>query len=420
MRKTPQKLEEKVTGLLRNTDYSLSEISRKCRLNTTTIKNIQNKAIEEDILDEKYRRLAGGTMKYQKDEMIEMLKNTDYSLTKIGKEVGLSYQAVGNIQNKAIKEDLLDEKYRRLAGGIVKYQKDEVIKLLKKTDYSLTGIEEKVGLSDVPIKHIQDEAIKGGILDEKYRRLANGVIKHQKDEAIELLRTTDYNLREIGKKVRLSDGGMRSIQNVAIEQEVLDDKYRRLKRGIVKYQRDEVIEMLRTTDDSLRKIGKKVGFNEGVIMNIQEKSIRKGFLDEKCKRLRGGVVKYKQDEAIKLLKTTNYSLSKIGEEVGLTRSAITNIQNKAIKKSILDEKYKRLNKMVKYQQDKIIELLEKTDYSLSKIGREAGLSDGGVSNIQDRAIQKGLLDEKYGRSCYQNNNNLEAVLRDYRKKEAAN
>ena len=296
------------------------------------------------------------------EKVISMLEKTDYSLKCIGKKVGLSYNPIKRIQENAIKEGMLDEKYRRV-GKILKYQRDKAIKFLEKTTYSLNKIGKKVGLSGPGIGYIQDDTIKEGILDEKYRRLDYGIVKWQKDErkdkVIKLLKTTDYSATKITKEVNLKDRHMvYAIQNEAIKQEVLDEKYRRLAGGTISYQKDDALKLLKTTNYSLAKIGKEVGLSTSVISSIQENAINKGILDEKYRRTAGGTIKYQRDNAIELLGTTNYNLSKIGKEVRLSLSAITRIQNKAIDKGELDEKYRRLaNGIVKYKKPNLTSFL---------------------------------------------------------------
>jgi len=288
MKKTPQKLEEKVTGLLRNTDYSLSEISRGVGLSKDTIKKVQDKMIKQEILDDRYRRLVNGIVKYQRDKAIKLLEKTDYSLSKIGKEVGLSFISIKHIQNKAIEQDMLDKKYRRIK-GIIKYKGDKVMKLLEKTNYSLEKISKKVGLSGGTIQSIQDMVIKQKLLNERYRRLQGGnkgIIKYQKDEVIKLLETTDYNLTEIGDETGFHWTSIKRVQDKTIKQGLLDKKYRRIHGGTVKYQKDEVIEMLKKTDYNLKEIGKETKLSSATVRNIQIDAIKEGLLDEKYRRSR--------------------------------------------------------------------------------------------------------------------------------------
>jgi len=337
--KTSKKLEEKVTGLIRDTNYALKKIGKEVGLSEYFIKNIQDREIKNGRLDEKYRRHANGVIKYQRDEVIELFKTTNYSLSGIGRKRGISPNAVKNIQDKMIKEGILDEKYRRL-NKIVRYQQDKTIEFLKKTDYSLSKIAEEMELNGGTIKNIQERAIRKGVLDEKYKRLEGGIIKYQKDMTIELLEKSDYNLNEISKKMKLSDGAIRSIQDNAIKEGILDEKYRRLIGGIMKYQRDEVTELIKTTKYSLGEIGRKMGRDLQAVKRMQDKAIKDGILEEKYRRLRNGTVKYQRDEAIELLKTTDYSLNKIAKKVGLSRGYLKNIQEDAIKQGLLDERHK--------------------------------------------------------------------------------
>ena len=244
MKKTSQKLEEKVIEMLERTTDSHSEIGRRFELSDTTVERIQDRAINEGLLDEKYRRCKGGTVKHEKDKVVELLEKSNYSLNKIGREVDLNEGTVKNIQNKAIEEGILDEKYRRLARGIIKHEEDKVVELLEKSNYSLTKIGREVGLYVWTIKRIQEKAIEEGKLDEKYRRLAGGIFKYQINKVVELLEKSNYSLNKIGREVGLSGLTARKIQNKAIKEGLLDEKYRRLAGGTVKYQKPDITSFL--------------------------------------------------------------------------------------------------------------------------------------------------------------------------------
>jgi len=402
MKKTPQKLEEKVIELLEKTTDSHSEIGRKVRLSNGTVWCIQNRAIKKGLLNEKYRRLHSGTIQYKQDETIKLIKKTTFSLIQIGKEIHLSDVTIKKIQDDTIKEyeklkkhgiseeelekrnNVLNPKYRRLSGGIVKYQRDKVVEMLKKTNYNLKDISKEVDLSDTPIKNIQNRMIKERILEEKYRRLHGGIVKYQQDETIELLKKTNYNLKDISKEVKIGRTAVKNIED----------------RAIMKYEKL-----------------KKHGISE------EELEKRNNVLNPKYRRLSGGIVKYQRDKVVEMLKKTNYNLSIISKELGLDNERVRIIQNKAIKEDLLDEKYRRLHGgIVKYQKYDALELLRTTDYNLGEIGEKVALKGEGstIWHIQNDAIEEGILDESRRRPFYKNNNNLEAVLRDYRSEIASN
>jgi transposase len=336
-------LEAKVVGLLKETKINQNKIANRFGLSRQTIRNIQNKAIEQGILDKRYRRFNGGIIQYQKDDVIKLLGETKFSLRKIAEKVGLSQATTGKIQNKSIEQGILDEKYRRLGKGIKQYQKDEVIKLLGETVLSQTEIGRNVGLNAKTINNIQNEAIEKGILDKRYRRLDGGVIRYQKDGVIKLLGETKLNHSEIGNKFGLSHGTISNIQYRAIKEGILDKRYRRLYGGMIQYQQDEAIKLIRETNFSQNEIANKLELSPGTITHIQNKAMKEGILDEKYRRLAGGLIQYQKDEVIKLLGETVLSLRKIGDKIGLSQGIIRTIQNRAMKEGILDDRYRRTN-----------------------------------------------------------------------------
>jgi len=438
-------IKERVLELLKGTYNSITQIADKSSISYQTVRNIQDNAVKEGLLDEKYRRNKGGTQ-YKKEEVIKMLKETNYNLTEIAKKFNSCTLVISDIQNNAINHGVLDSKYKRSSSGKqIQYQKDEiqnrVLKLLEKTNKDLTEIASEVDSGITYVRNIQNNAIKQGLLDESRRRLlgGGGIIKYQKDKVLELLKKTNYNSIKIAKETEVSDGTVRRIQDEAIKKNLLDKGMRRPQKSLEfilqnYYQENEkiilenktkkivkklkkAIELFKTTNYSLEKISNKVELCYNSIKLIQDNAIKEGLLDEKYRR-NGRSVRYQKDKIIELLRTTTCNLNEIGEKVGLSGPGIKYIQNNAIKQGLLDEKYRRLaGGTVKYQKDEVIELLRTTDYTSRDISQKVGLSRPTITHIQNEAIAKDFLDESRRRPLYKNNNNLEAVLRDYRGKE---
>jgi DNA-directed RNA polymerase specialized sigma subunit len=288
-----------IINLLKETSLNFTEISDKVNISNITISKIQDKAICEGLLNEKYRRLGSGTIQYQKDDVLKLLKETDFSQSEISKKVGLSGATIKHIQDNAIKDGILDEKYKRILGGSIQYKKDESIELLKRTDLSLNKIAERLDLSYSAMGRIQDKAIKEGILDKKCRRLVGGsIIQSQKDEAIKLLEETVLNLSEIGDKVGLNNETISTIQNQAIKNKALNEKYRRLKGGIVQYQKDEVLSILKGTKFKYYEIRDLTGLSITSVRNIQNSAIEEGLLDKKYRRTKNR--RYSLEQQLKI------------------------------------------------------------------------------------------------------------------------
>jgi hypothetical protein len=355
--------------------------------------------------------------------VIELLRDTNDSLAKIKEKEGLSIEKVRKIQNDAIKQGILDEKYRRLPGGLTKHQRDEIIKLLIYTKYSQTEISKKIGVSQSCVRDIQNKSINKDILDEKYRRISHGIIQYEKEKVkekvIRLLRDTTYNQSELKKKTGLNVKLIRKIQNDAIKQGILDEKYRRVYGGKSQYQIDENIKLfknkqyetiilLQNTKDNLSEIGNNIGLDRALTSKIQNDAIKQGILDEKYRRLSGGTIKYQRDEIIELLRDTDDSLAKIKEKGGLSIEKVRKIQNDAIKQGILDEKYRRLHRTIQYQKDDALKLLKENKYTLREIMEKTGLCMGSIEKIKDSAIREGVLEIEY-----RSRNSLEQQIQIY-------
>lgn len=221
---------DKILRLLANTDFSLTEISKEVFGSDSlhSLRKFQKKAIENGELDPKHRRMRGkGLPKHKYNEALELLTNTILSLNEIGKRIKMSPTAVTYTQNKAIKEGKLDPKYKRLLGNIVGYQYDKALELLKNTNFSLTKIGKESELSIEAVRSLQNRVIREGKLDPKYRRLYQGLIQHQHEKILELLNNPTLSLSEISKKTGRSCGLVHSIQNKALQEGKLDLKYRR-------------------------------------------------------------------------------------------------------------------------------------------------------------------------------------------------
>jgi len=91
--------------------------------------------------------------KEQYNKALELIENTTDYLTIIAKQIGLSKGSLNIIQNKAIEEGILNPKYRRLHSGTLKWQYDRVVELLETTDYSLKLIGQRIGLTCVTVRN---------------------------------------------------------------------------------------------------------------------------------------------------------------------------------------------------------------------------------------------------------------------------
>jgi len=159
-------LEEEIIKKHIHTYDCLSKISRDVGLVLSTVSFVVDRAISEGRLDSKYKRKGCGTFKKQEVDIIEKLETTDYCLEKIAKEVNLGNSTVAKIMKNAIKANKLNKKYLRLYGGLIQYQIDDTISLLKSRKYTSTEITEKVGIKSVEtIAKIRDKAIAEGELD---------------------------------------------------------------------------------------------------------------------------------------------------------------------------------------------------------------------------------------------------------------
>ena len=262
--KTCKDLEKKIKDLLANTAKNLSEIGKETKKSMSYVRILQDRLIEQGGLDEKYRRLARGVIQYQKDKSVDMLKQTGYSLEKIGREIGLSGGMIHKIQNDAINKGTLDEKFKRVLGGTIRYQKDEARDFLEFTKYNLEEIGEMVGLSPSTIWNIQKEAIKEGVLDEKHKRVSfgrKGIVRadaqYKKDIVIGLLRHTDETISEIGKEIGLNSTTIRKIQYKAISQGILDEKCKRTAKVPNGYYDDSEIK-INKIKELVKKLDKKI------------------------------------------------------------------------------------------------------------------------------------------------------------------
>lgn len=244
----------------------------------------------EQVLDIKNKKLMSRgestprVTKEKYDRVIKLLESTTYPLKLIGHQVGSSPGTVKRLQNKAIEEGKLDPKYRRRRYGIVQWKYDEIPELLETTEYSLVQIGKEVGLSGAVVARLQNQAIEDGTLYPKYRRLLGDVIQWQYDRSLELLKTTRLTLHEIGKEVGLSDGAIRKVQNQAIEDGKLDLVYRRLVTGTLQLTYDRTIELLKETDWTLTKIGEEVGLASSTMTRLQSRAIEGGRLDSSRRR----------------------------------------------------------------------------------------------------------------------------------------
>jgi predicted DNA-binding protein YlxM (UPF0122 family) len=146
-------------------ETSVYALAKEYKVSRNAIKTILKKG---GILNEGLPNISD---EGKKNKSIELLTTTNKTFQEIGNEVKLCARTIMNIQIDAINSGILEEKYRRLAGGVIQYQKDETLEMLKNTDYSLTEISRKIGLSRGAIINFQNNAIERGILEEKYKRV---------------------------------------------------------------------------------------------------------------------------------------------------------------------------------------------------------------------------------------------------------
>ncbi len=146
--KTPidKKKKDAIVKLIKKTRLPLEKIAEESEVSTSTVKRIAKKALSEEEYDERFQTV---TSKEKIDAIIKLIKTTELSLREIAstlKEQGIEV-SVGTVQ-KFAKETLSKEEYdERFQTPLSEKKKDDIMRLIKTTQFTLQRIAEETGVS---------------------------------------------------------------------------------------------------------------------------------------------------------------------------------------------------------------------------------------------------------------------------------